>query len=88
MAIELEDFAALPRSVDDAGLLIGGEWRSQASGGRIPHVSPITGEAQAEVVMAGPAEIDAAVAAAKEAFPAWRALAGHSGGASCSASRS
>ncbi len=38
-----------------------------------PVWDPATGEQQAEVDLATPAEVDAAVSAAREAFPAWRA---------------
>lgn len=40
---------------------------------RLPVYDPATGEQQAHVVAATPSEVDAAVAAAKEAQPAWRA---------------
>jgi malonate-semialdehyde dehydrogenase (acetylating)/methylmalonate-semialdehyde dehydrogenase len=40
---------------------------------RLPVFDPATGEQQAEVVAATPSEVDAAVAAAAQAQPAWRA---------------
>jgi malonate-semialdehyde dehydrogenase (acetylating)/methylmalonate-semialdehyde dehydrogenase len=54
---------------------IGGQpWLSSA--GRFGTVwNPATGEAQSEVAFAGVAEVDAAVASAKAAFPEWRATA-------------
>ena len=54
------------------GLLIAGERPSGA--GAIAVVEPATGAPFAEVAAAGPRDLDAAVAAAKAAFPAWSAL--------------
>ena len=68
--------ASADRTLRDAQLLIGREWVSASSGGRVDHVSPITGRAQGGVAMAGVEEINAAVAAAKESSSAWRALSG------------
>jgi 1-pyrroline dehydrogenase len=48
------------------GFLPGGE-------GRIPVIDPATAETMAELPKAGPAELDAAVAAATAAFPPWAA---------------
>jgi acyl-CoA reductase-like NAD-dependent aldehyde dehydrogenase len=56
-------------------LLVGGEWMPGAGTERRTHVNPATGRPLAEVALAGPAEIDAAVAAAHAAFPAWRRTA-------------
>jgi len=42
------------------------------SGGAFEHVNPATGAVQALVPLAGAADVDAAVAAANAAFPAWR----------------
>ena len=61
---------ALPHGV--ARHLIGG--RELLSGAdRLPVHNPATGEVIAEVGLGGPAEVDAAVAAARAAFPAWSA---------------
>ncbi len=51
-------------------LYIGGEWVTTTTS--LPTVNPATGEVLAEVPVAGPAHIDAAVAAASGAFGAWR----------------
>src|SRR5581483_2829436 len=51
---------------------IGGRIVPGASGRSGPVWNPATGEQQAEVDFATVEEVDAAVAAAKEAFPAWR----------------
>jgi len=54
------------------GLLIADSWRESASGGVCAHTNPATGEVQAEMPLAGTAEIDEAVAAARSAFDQWR----------------
>jgi len=56
------------------GILIGGQWRTEASGGAMPHVNPATGKWQRDLVVAGEAEVDEAVAAARQALPGWRAM--------------
>ena len=53
---------------------IGGEVVAGRSGRSGPVYNPATGEQAGEVDFADVAEVDAAVAAAKEAFPAWRAV--------------
>jgi malonate-semialdehyde dehydrogenase (acetylating)/methylmalonate-semialdehyde dehydrogenase len=50
---------------------IGGEETSGASSRTSPVFDPATGEVQAEVVLAEPGDVDAAVAAAREAFAEW-----------------
>ena len=54
-------------------LRIGAERRSAGSGGVYQHVDPVTGRPDAEIPLAGAAEVDEAVRAAHAAFPAWRA---------------
>jgi acyl-CoA reductase-like NAD-dependent aldehyde dehydrogenase len=63
-----EAIGLLPRP----GLFIGGDWASVSEADPVVHTNPATGRATAEVVLAGPAEVDAAVAAATAAFPGWR----------------
>ena len=53
-------------------LRIGTAARTQGSGGTFGHVDPTTGEVDATIPLAGPAEVDEAVAVADEAFQAWR----------------
>ncbi len=54
-----------------------GEAREQAgSGEMLAHIYPGTGTVTSEFRMAGPADVDRAVTAAKAAFPSWRALNG------------
>jgi malonate-semialdehyde dehydrogenase (acetylating) / methylmalonate-semialdehyde dehydrogenase len=50
---------------------IGGEETTGASSRTSPVYDPATGAVQAEVVLAEPADVDAAVAAAREAFAKW-----------------
>jgi aldehyde dehydrogenase (NAD+) len=53
-------------------LVIGGERISSASGGTFEHVNPATGRGQGAIPMAGVAEVDQVVAAARDALPEWR----------------
>jgi aldehyde dehydrogenase (NAD+) len=52
-------------------LVIAGKDITDASGGVHEHVNPATGLVQARVPLAGPAEVDRAVAAARQAFEVW-----------------
>jgi acyl-CoA reductase-like NAD-dependent aldehyde dehydrogenase len=52
-------------------LLIGGEWREGASGRSFASVNPASGETLTTFAIAEAADVDAAVAAAWKAFPAW-----------------
>ena len=52
-------------------LLIGGERITAASGGTYRHIYPGTGLPNATIPMAGPSEIDAAVASGREAHREW-----------------
>jgi aminomuconate-semialdehyde/2-hydroxymuconate-6-semialdehyde dehydrogenase len=51
---------------------IGGEFRPPASGNYLEDVNPATGEVIAEIADSDKSDVDAAVAAASRAFPAWR----------------
>lgn len=53
-------------------LFIGGEFVEAAEGGTIEVLNPHDNSRIAEVAEARPADIDRAVAAASQAFPAWR----------------
>ena len=57
------------------GHLIGDQWVASDAGGSYEHRYAATGEVQADVGLAGAADVDAAVAAARAAQPAWAALA-------------
>ena len=61
-----------PSIAERNDLLVGGEWRQARSGERFETVDPATEEPIAEVAEAGAADVDDAVLAAREAFPAWR----------------
>jgi aldehyde dehydrogenase (NAD+) len=55
-------------------VFIGGEWRPSTATGRLAVINPATEETWASVPDGGSADIDAAVAAAHRALPAWSAL--------------
>lgn len=59
---------ALPR----VALHVGAQELFDGSGGVFEHRNPATGAVQAQVPLAGPAEVNAAVEAASEAFEQWR----------------
>lgn len=71
MSIADVDLEALPTP----GLLIGGETRTSATDDMYPHMYAATGKLTHEIPLAGPADIDEAVAAARAALPGWKALA-------------
>jgi len=56
------------------GLLIDGEWTDAAAGGSLDHVNPTTGKVQQSFPVASAGDVEAAVAAARAALPAWRRL--------------
>jgi acyl-CoA reductase-like NAD-dependent aldehyde dehydrogenase len=66
----LPDHGRLPTK-----LLIGGEWRDATGGETVPTIDPATNRAIVDVAAAQAADVDLAVRAAREAFPAWRDLA-------------
>jgi malonate-semialdehyde dehydrogenase (acetylating)/methylmalonate-semialdehyde dehydrogenase len=51
---------------------IGGKWVKSTSGKTLDVKNPATQKTIAKVPMSSPDEVNAAVAAAKEAFPEWR----------------
>ena len=57
-----------------AGLLIGGDLLTRSSGGSHEHVYPATGRPNVTVPLAGAADIDDAVASAREAQRVWTSL--------------
>src|SRR6267378_751504 len=59
------------------GLFIGGRWTKGKSDAGFDVINPATTARLARVTQAGQADVDSAVAAAREAFPAWAALSGH-----------
>jgi aldehyde dehydrogenase (NAD+) len=56
---------------------INGTWQAPAAGEYFDTVDPSNGETLASVAQGSPADIDAAVRAARAAFPKWRALTPH-----------
>jgi acyl-CoA reductase-like NAD-dependent aldehyde dehydrogenase len=62
---------ALPRN--SAQNFIGGRFVAPADGRTIPVVTPVTGETVAQAAAGSTADVDAAVAAARSAAPAWAA---------------
>ncbi len=61
----------------DFKMLIGGALVDAAGGGRLESTDPATGEVLAEVPAGSAADVDKAVAAARQAQPAWQALPLH-----------
>ena len=72
MGFQLPNSDVLPRHP----LIIGDKREEGGSGQTIPHVYPGTGTVTRQITMASPADVDRAVAAARAAFPAWRAMSG------------
>src|ERR1700722_8354666 len=67
------DTSKTVRRLAEQGHLIGDTWLPSGAGGSYDHHYAATGQLQAEVGLAGAAEIDSAVAAARAAQPAWAA---------------
>ncbi|GHJ36333.1 gamma-aminobutyraldehyde dehydrogenase [Streptomyces sp. TS71-3] len=67
MTTELRPLRTLRNYID-------GEFREAADGRTTEVVNPATGEAYATAPLSGTADVDAAMAAAEAAFPAWRDL--------------
>ena len=61
-------------SIADKGFVIGGDRVPNAGGGVYVHHNPTTGRPQADVGLGDAADIAAAVTAAADALPAWRAM--------------
>src|SRR5688572_18167425 len=57
-------------------IIIGDTREEKGSGPLVPHIYPGTGRVTREIAMADAGDVDRAVAAARAAFPAWRALPG------------
>jgi aldehyde dehydrogenase (NAD+) len=70
VAVTDVDIDALPAP----GFLIGGKHVEASEEKSYPHRYAATGKVTYDVPMGGPAEMDAAVRAAREAFPAWKRL--------------
>ncbi len=72
MGFQLPDMSLLPRHP----VIVGGAQLTGGSGQAWSHIYPANGEATAELVLAGVGDVDAAVAAARQALPGWRDLPG------------
>ncbi len=66
---------AAPTATRTLGNYAGGQWRPADDLDAIDDIDPATGEVPARVPLSGPAEVNAAVTAAREAYPAWATLA-------------
>jgi aldehyde dehydrogenase (NAD+) len=64
--------AAIAATLPQVKLMIGEQALAQGSAGMFSHVNTSTGQFQMDIPLAGPSEVDAAVAAARAALPAWR----------------
>jgi aldehyde dehydrogenase (NAD+) len=62
-------------TIPQVSLHIGGEVRATGSGGTHDHLNPVSGKVQATIPLAGPAEVDEAVAKAEAAREGWRRTA-------------
>ncbi|GAK33394.1 aldehyde dehydrogenase family 16 member A1 [alpha proteobacterium Q-1] len=59
-------------------LFIDGQWQApEGTRNSLESRNPATGDLLASIAIAGPADIDKAVAAAKKAYPKWSGLSGH-----------
>src|SRR5215213_8767063 len=67
--------ATIDRTPPSVHLRIGTDRLSSGTGGIYQHVNPATGTVDAEIPLAGPAEVDRAVTTAHEAFDSWRRTA-------------
>jgi acyl-CoA reductase-like NAD-dependent aldehyde dehydrogenase len=64
----------IPRELEEGTNLVAGKWVGARSGEKFPVVSPVTGATLAEVPKSAAVDVDAAVAAAKAAWPVYRAV--------------
>ncbi len=69
--------AWLKRHGEGTELFIDGAWRKPETGTWFDSFDPSTGAVLARIAQAGPADVDAAVRAARKAQPKWAALPGH-----------
>lgn len=72
MTFALPDSLPLPRYP----LILGPERLEGGAGPLQAHIYPANGEVTAELKMAGPEDVDAAVRSARQAWPGWRAFGG------------
>lgn len=72
MGFPLPDRSRLPRHA----VIAGDEKRQRGCGLTWAHIYPANGQVCSELTLAGTADVDIAVAAARQALPAWRNLSG------------
>ncbi len=72
-----EALAWLDRHGRRFGHFVDGKWLKPAAGEYFETADPSTGEKLASVAQGSPADVDAAVKAARTAFPKWQALSAH-----------
>ena len=70
-------FAWLDQHKRQFGQFINGNWTAPSSGEYFDTTDPSTGEKLASVAQGSAADVDAAVKAARAAFPKWQALSPH-----------
>ncbi|HEV7257379.1 MAG TPA: aldehyde dehydrogenase family protein [Bosea sp. (in: a-proteobacteria)] len=82
MTAESGTVAQRPRPLDKMSVLPGhrslyidGAWREPLAGGSLALTNPATGASLGIVAQAGPADVDAAVAAARRAYRVWKQVA-------------
>ncbi len=74
MTISLDAATTLVQDIAARGLLIGDERVAATTGGSYAHHNPATGRLQAEVPLAGTAEVEAAIEAARAALTVWQSM--------------
>jgi len=74
MTTAAKSSTANARELGVARPLIDGNWLDRTSLATLEHIDPATGRVNGTVAMCGAGEVDAAVAAAAAAYPAWRAV--------------
>lgn len=74
LGIDYDAHKIAAQSLPKSRLIIGGEDRTSGSGGVFEHINPSTGLVQGQIPLAGPDEIDEAVAAAQSAFEVWNKM--------------
>ncbi len=73
LALRPANLAFLARRAGGEGLLIDGEWRKAENGADFATLDPATGRETGRIAAASPADVDAAVSAARTALAGWQA---------------
>jgi aldehyde dehydrogenase (NAD+) len=72
MGFQLPDRSLLPKF----STIIGDSLSARGNGATLNHIYPANGQVTSEIIMAGASDVDSAVQAARDAFPAWRDMPG------------